>query len=72
MPKGNPNPIQTDEFKAHQLLRADGTTEPLAEKQLQIRVGATVDAAIRALPNKTAWLRRVITEAAIAEGLVKE
>ena len=70
MAKGNPNPIQTEEFKASQLQRADDTTEPLANRQLQVRVGVSVDAAIRALPNKAAWLRRVITEAAIAEGLM--
>jgi hypothetical protein len=68
MPKGNPNPVQTTEFLAAQIKRSDGTTESLAAKQVQVRLPITIDAAIAKLgEKKTAWLRRVITEAAERE-----
>jgi hypothetical protein len=68
MPKGNPNPVITPEFLASQIKRSDSTTEPLASKQAQVRLPLSVDAAISALgKQKTAWLRRVITEAAERE-----
>jgi hypothetical protein len=47
--------------------RSDETTEPLAHAGLMARVPVRIDAAIRALPNRSAWLRRVITEAAQQE-----
>jgi hypothetical protein len=47
--------------------RSDNTTEPLADAQLQVRVFRDIDALVRSLPNKSAWLRRVITEAAQRE-----
>jgi hypothetical protein len=47
--------------------RQDGTTAPLAEQQIQVRLFKDVDTAVRSLPNKSAWLRRVITEAATRE-----
>jgi hypothetical protein len=49
------------------LPRCDDSTEPLAREQLQVRVFRDVDEAVRSLPNKTAWLRRVIAEAARRE-----
>ena len=67
MPKGNPNPIQTEEFKAGWFKRADESTEPLAEKLLCVRLTHSVDAAVRSLPNMSAWVRRVISEAAERE-----
>jgi glycine/D-amino acid oxidase-like deaminating enzyme len=47
--------------------RSDETTEPLAEKILAVRVSAEVDEVVRSLPQKAAWLRRVINEAAQRE-----
>jgi hypothetical protein len=41
--------------------------DSLAPYNLSVRVEKPIDAAIRALPNRTAWLRRVITEAARQE-----
>lgn len=68
MPKGNPDPVMTAEFIAQQRKRADATTEPLAGKQVQVRLPVNVDAAIAKLGSeKTPWLRRVITEAAQRE-----
>jgi hypothetical protein len=67
MPKGNPNPVQTDAFKARWFKRGDETSEPLAEKLTCVRLTESVYQALQALPNKSAWIRRVITEAAERE-----
>lgn len=37
--------------------------EALASQPLCVKVEKAIDARVRALPNKSAWLRRVITEA---------
>jgi hypothetical protein len=47
--------------------RHDDTTDPLAAVGLIARVPIPIDEAVRALPNRSAWLRRVITEAAQRE-----
>lgn len=67
----NPNPKQTQEFKAKQF-RVLGD-EPLA-KVRGIRLPQSVDAAIEALPanERSAWLRRVISEAAERELMNKK
>jgi hypothetical protein len=39
----------------------------LASEILAVRVEKPIDAVVRALPNRTEWLRRVITEAAQRE-----
>ncbi len=67
MPKGNPNPVIPLEFKEKQFKRSDETTEPLADKTLAVRVPIDVDAMVRSLPNKSAWLRRIIVDAAQRE-----
>jgi hypothetical protein len=41
--------------------------EPLAQIALSAKVSQEIDAAVRALPNRSEWLRRVITEAAKRE-----
>jgi hypothetical protein len=41
--------------------------EPLATTGLTAKVPLEIDAAVRALPNRSEWLRRVITEAAQRE-----
>ncbi len=60
----NPRPIQTEEFKKKRFQRQDETTEPLADKALSVRLPLSVDAKIRNLPKRGAWLRKVISEAA--------
>jgi hypothetical protein len=45
---------------------------PLAEKPLSARVEPEIDQAVRSLANPSAWMRRVITEAARRELLGKE
>lgn len=67
MPKGNPSPIITPAFKAHQFKRGDDSTELMAKKNIQLRLTESVDTLVRSLPNRSAWLRRVITEAAQRE-----
>ncbi|MBD2207595.1 hypothetical protein H6G33_35275 [Calothrix sp. FACHB-1219] len=46
--------------------------ESLAKQPLCVKVPVKIDSAIRALPNKSDWLRRVITDAAFKEGLCSE
>ncbi len=70
-PKGNPRPVQTEEFKAkryHAVGEIPGN-QPLAKKATGVKLPVDVDAAIRALPMKerVMWLRRVICNAAQAE-----
>jgi hypothetical protein len=67
MPKGNPNPVITPEFKARQFKRSDGTVEPLSKKTVFVRLPESIDTVVQILPNRSAWLRRVITEAAQRE-----
>lgn len=67
MPKGNPNPVIPPAFKDKQFKRSDETTDPLAEKTLAVRVPVVIDSVVRSLPNKAAWLRRVIVDAAQRE-----
>lgn len=63
----NRHPIMTEEFKAR-IKRAQGLTgERLASLAVSVRLEQSVDARIRALPERAAWLRRVITAAAKAE-----
>jgi hypothetical protein len=47
--------------------RMDETTDPLAASALMARIPVHIDAVVRSLPNRSAWLRRVITEAAQRE-----
>ncbi len=61
---GNPNP-KPENLKA--MPRMDDTTDPLAASALMARVPIPIDALVRSLPNRSAWLRRVITEAAQRE-----
>lgn len=61
---GNPNPVQTSDFLAKQYKSQDGFDGKLARNPLAVVVPIEVDAAVRSLPQKAAWLRRVITEAA--------
>ncbi|MBD2771112.1 hypothetical protein [Iningainema tapete] len=66
MPKGNPNPVQTQEFKDRQF-QAYGEREnvPLAKKVTGIRLPQDVHEALEKLTpeHKVAYLRRIISEA---------
>lgn len=67
MPKGNPNPKLPKEFLESQFKRQDDSTAPMAAKNIQLRLTADIDEVIRKLPNRSGWLRKVITEAAKRE-----
>lgn len=41
----------------------------LAQKPLCVKLPSNLDSVVRALPNTSAWVRQVIAEAAIAEGI---
>jgi uncharacterized membrane protein len=47
--------------------RADSDGTALATKQIQVRLPVEIDALVRALPDRSVWLRRVIVEAARRE-----
>lgn len=71
MAKGNPSPIQTEEFKSKQF-RPLGEVPgdmPLSKKVTGVRLPIDVQQAISALPKqeKITWLRRVISDAARTE-----
>ena len=61
---GNPHPNPNN---LKNIPRQDTTTDELASLALSARVPLEIDAAVRSLPNRSAWLRRVITEAARRE-----
>jgi hypothetical protein len=46
--------------------------ESLARQPLCVKLPVKVASAIRELPNKSDWLRRVITDAAFKEGLCSD
>lgn len=67
MPKGNPDPVMPPKFVSSRFKRSDESTEELADRNIQFRLTKSVDKAVRALPDRSAWLRRVVTEAAKRE-----
>jgi hypothetical protein len=67
MPKGNPSPVISPEFKAQQFKPQGEVNGPLSNKAIGIKLPVEIDKAVRSLPNKAVWLRRVIIEAARRE-----
>ncbi len=66
----NPRPIITKEFIEKQFKPiSDLPSEKLAKKAVAVKLPESVDAKIRALPQKQRieWIRRVLTEAALTE-----
>ena len=73
----NPHPVQSDLFKQKQFRRALDPVSclpadmPLAQKAIAVKLPEKVDEALRELgKQKAAWLREVICQAALQEGLV--
>lgn len=62
----NPNPVQTEKFKAKRLKPLSPVEGRLASRATQIRLPQSVAAAIDALPRveRVRWLREVLTNAA--------
>jgi hypothetical protein len=67
MAKGNPSPVITPEFAEARFKPQGEPEESLADVSIQVRLTKSVDGYVRSLPNRSAWLRRVITEAAQRE-----
>jgi hypothetical protein len=61
---GNPNPNPNN---LKPIPRQDDSTETLATLATSARLPLEIDAVVRSLPNRSAWLRRVVTEAAKRE-----
>jgi hypothetical protein len=61
---GNPHPNPNN---LKNIPRQDDTTDTLAHLATATRLPLDIDAVVRSLPNRSAWLRRVITEAAKRE-----
>jgi hypothetical protein len=57
----------SSEFLAHQIPRQGNVTGPLAPRMTAVRLPVDIDQVVYSLPEKAAWLRRVITEAARRE-----
>jgi hypothetical protein len=76
MPKGNPNPKQTDDFKRKRFTRIDASGEPLSRKVRGVKVVESIDRlldqAFASDRERGAWLRQIITEAAIAQLLPQQ
>ncbi|MEM9091751.1 MAG: hypothetical protein AAGC93_23800 [Cyanobacteria bacterium P01_F01_bin.53] len=75
----NANPVQSELFKQKRFRRAleqDSCLPvdvPLAQKAIAVKLPTDVDQVIRELgPQKAAWLREVICQAALNEGLIDE
>jgi hypothetical protein len=60
-----PQPIAG--FMAKVKPRQGECTEPLAPRMTAVRLPVDIDRVVYSLPEKAAWLRRVITEAAQRE-----
>jgi hypothetical protein len=64
-PRGNPTPVQTPEFLAKKFPPAPDVPAGVAlGTPVCVALPLPVDTAVRSLPNRSEWLRRVITEAA--------
>jgi hypothetical protein len=71
MPKGNPNPVIPPKFAEARFKAQGDVDEPLADVAVQVRLTRSIDLIVRQSPNRSAWLRKVITEAAQRE-LIKD
>ncbi|NER27380.1 MAG: hypothetical protein F6J89_07025 [Symploca sp. SIO1C4] len=70
MPKGNPHPTQTPGFVVGKFARSDAGKVQLSKKNLQVKLDIDCDQAVRKMSDRSAWLRRVIREALVKEGLL--
>ncbi|MEM9149150.1 MAG: hypothetical protein AAGB19_01675 [Cyanobacteria bacterium P01_F01_bin.3] len=75
----NPSPVQSEMFKQKRFQRTVEKAScvpadiPLAQKAIAVKLPTEVDQALRALgTQKAAWLREVICQAALDDGLVEE
>lgn len=71
-PGGNLDPVQTAEFLAAKFAPAPDVPEgvKLAKKSFQVKLPEDLDAALRDYPDRNAWARRVLWDAAKRDGLI--
>jgi hypothetical protein len=63
----------TEEFRAQiRRMQEEDYGEPTSRKQIQVRLPITVDDAIRDIPNRSAWVRKAIIDAAKRDGLIPD
>jgi hypothetical protein len=63
----NPNPLQTEEFRNYPYKPQGEPLGKLSKRIIGICLPEDIDIFVRSLPNMSAWVRRVITEAAQRE-----
>jgi hypothetical protein len=63
----NPNPVPNEALRAKQFKPQGEITERLAKRAISVKLPESVDCLVRQNPQSSAWLRRVITEAAQRE-----
>lgn len=72
----NPNPVQTEEFLKKRFQPAIDlpSSVQLAKKPRCVKLPQCVDAVIAEMPKETrsVWLRQVICQAALDQGLIDE
>lgn len=73
----NPNPVQSDKLLKKRFQRVVGEGScipegvPLAKQVISVKLPVGVDAAVRGMgKDKAAWLREVICQAALRDGIV--
>lgn len=73
----NPRPTRTLAFKQKQYQRTElkgsciPSEVPLAKRTIGVKLPVKLDAKIRSMgPKKGAWLREVITRAALEQGII--
>jgi hypothetical protein len=63
MPKGNPNPVITPEFKAQQFKPQGEVSGPLSNKAIGIKLPVEIDEVVRSLfVNSTRFHRSIMTK----------
>ncbi len=65
MPKGNPKPIQTEEFKQQQFHAYGEVDVPLSKKVTGVKLPIDVHEALQKLsaPERVSYLRKIINDA---------
>jgi hypothetical protein len=66
---GNPAPVQTEEFKARQIPKAD---VDLATKPICLKLPVEADAVLRGMPNRSEYIRAAVLQRLEADGLLPE
>ena len=66
MPKGNPNPVQTAEFRERQFKPYGKVDQPLGDKVWGLRLPIDVETCLKEMPDRdrVAWMRKTLVEAA--------